>query len=136
MLRNGLMTITLLAMVGCASLPDDVEDDPTAVTRVATEWTQALAAHDVDALMALHSEDFMDEDGNSKADFREFIASTIEEGMLDNLNVSTEYAEMIIEDDTASYNNIDLNSDVGAITIDLSLAKESAGWLIVSIIAR
>jgi len=136
MQRLGLVTLCLLGSVGCATLPAEVQDDMNAVIGVTDAWTKAITANDVDALMVLYSEDFKDDEGNTKADFREFITDTIGQGILTNVEVSTEYAELVIEDDTAAYNNIDLNSDVGAITVDLTLGREGSGWSVVSMLAR
>lgn len=134
MLRFGIV-IVALGMAGCATLPGDVQDDMNAVIGVVDQWSTAIIAHDVDALLTLYSEDFSDGDGNNKADFRVFIIDTIGQGILDNLEVITDDAEITLDGDVATYTGIDLSGDMGGISVDLTLGREGDGWAIVSMIA-
>jgi ketosteroid isomerase-like protein len=129
----GVLCVAVLA--GCSSLGGGV-DDATAITTAATKWSDALVAHDVDALMALYSEDFSDADGNSKADMRDFLADIIDQGMLDDVEADMEDVVLTIDEDTARYDGIILTSAMGSVTVDLTFGREEDGWKIVSMFAN
>jgi len=127
--------ILTLGLAGCASLPSREKDDLNAVIVVVDLWSKAIVAHDVDALLALYSEDFSDSDGNDKAAFGEFIAGAIDQGMLDNVEIIDDDTVMTIDGNTATYNGIGLSGDMGGISVDLTLTREAEGWAITSMIA-
>lgn len=129
----GLLCIAALA--GCSSLGGGV-DDATAISTAAAKWSEALVAHDVEALMALYSEDFSDVDGNSKADMRDFLADIIDQGMLDDVEADTDDVVLTIDEDTARYDGIILTSAMGSVTVDLTFGREADGWKIVSMFAN
>lgn len=137
MLRSGKMFLGVMVAVGiagCATGPAGISDEE-AIAALAGQWSTALIAHDVDAFMALHSENFAGDDGSTKADYRDFIVDAIDQGMFDSLEVYLDEATLTIEDDTATYNDIGLSSELGSISVDLRLAREDGVWAIVSLIA-
>ena len=138
MSRVGIWTfgaVFALGLAGCTTGPEPVSDEE-AIAAVTDEWTAAMVAHDVDRIMALYSEDFSDADGNTKASFRDFIADTIDQGMLNNLVVAREIAVLNIEGDTATYDGIGLSSDIGSVTLKLTFGREADDWKIISLVAE
>lgn len=136
--RFGIIVISVLAaltVTGCASLPGGAQNDANDIISVVKKWSVAIAAHDLDALMPLYSENFSDNDGNSKTDLRDFLADTMEQGMLDDLEVDTEDIVLTVDEDTATYTGILLTSAMGSVTVDLTFGREAAGWMIVSMFA-
>ncbi len=136
--RIGILTLGIVAALGlpgCTTGPEAVSDEE-AIAAVTDEWTAAMIAHDVDRIMAVYSESFSDADGNTKASFREFIADTIKQGMLNNLVVAREIAVLTIDGDTATYDGIGLNSDIGSLTLKLTFGREADDWKITSLVAE
>ena len=138
MFRIGKLSLGMalaLAMAGCATGTAEVPDEE-AIAAIADQWSAAMIAHDVDALMALHSENFSDADGNTKASFREFIEDQIKQGTLTNLMIARDIAVLTITGDTATYDGIGLSSDLGGLTVYLTFAREAEGWKIISLRAE
>lgn len=138
MIRVGILSLGVVLALGvssCATGTVEVPDEE-AIAAVTDLWTAAMIAHDVDALMALHSENFSDEDGNTKASFREFIADQIKQGTLTNLMIARDIAVLTVTGDTATYEGIGLSSDLGGLTVNLMFAREAEGWKIISLKAE
>ncbi len=137
MTRITLATMAILltaCLSGCATGAGGVSDEE-AIEAVAAQWSAALIAHDLDAVMALYSEDFADNDGNEKEAVRAFLADTIDQGMLENLDIARETAVLEIDGDTATYSGIGLSSDLGSVGVDLTFGREAEGWKITSMFA-
>ena len=84
--------------------------------------------------MATYSEDFAHDgyeyQAEDKAALREFIEGGIERGSFDDVKLSREYTEIIIEGGKATVFPIEYTNWEGTVTIELTLAKNEAGWLI------
>ena len=125
-----LLLETMSGDKGAASALSDEEQ----IDALLEEWKEAVLAKDVDRFMATHSEKFT-HDGyeyvaEDKAALREFIEGSIEQGRWDDVEISLEEADIVIEDGTASVYPIDYTNWEGRITIELALTKEDGGWLI------
>jgi hypothetical protein len=121
---------TLSGDKGAVSALSDEEQ----IEALLEEWKEAILAKDVDTFMAAHSEDFA-HDGyeyaaDSKAELKEFIEGSIEQGGWDDVEISMDDADLVIEDGEATIYPIDYTNWEGHITIELVLAKEESAWLI------
>ena len=126
-----VITLTVIAS-GCAGLGSGPTDQEL-VAALMTNWKTALEAQDLDAIMDLHSEDFVGRDGAGKEQVREFLEGAIDQGYLEDVEVVLEEAETIIEGDTATVAPVLLSAPLGEMELDLELAKESDGtWRVIA----
>jgi hypothetical protein len=95
-------------------------------------WKQAIVTQDVDAIMANYSEDFSSESGESRGDTRQMFQYLISAGMLDNIDINLDTAQLSITDNTAEFSPVDILSDMGEFTVDFTLKKEDENtWRII-----
>lgn len=133
---NSLTLVTTLVLalaLGCATGTKGLSDAEQIAALLGT-WEQGILDQDVDKLMTLYSEDFShdgyDYDAAGKEELREFVEYSIDEGNFDDVEISFDSADTEIEGNTAVVYPIDYATTAGAITIELELTKEKAGWLI------
>ncbi|MHC4265891.1 MAG: YybH family protein [Planctomycetota bacterium] len=123
MKKNTSLTLTLLLctlICGCQTGPTDEE----LINTTMNTWKQAIIAQDVDAFMAVYSEDFSGSDGAGKEQIREFMEGAFDQGWLENIDVNLEIAQLEITDDTAEFSPVELVGDAGGMTLDFTLKKE------------
>jgi len=95
-------------------------------------WKQAIITQDVDAIMANYSEDFNSESGESRGETQQMFQYLIGAGMLDNIDINFDIAQLTITDDTAEFSPVDILSDMGEMTLDFTLKKENENiWRII-----
>jgi hypothetical protein len=125
-----LAVVAVALIVGCASAPKGPTDEEL-VAQVVTQWEEAIVAKDLDAAMALHSESFSNAEAADKAAWRSYLEWIMASGYLDGAEVDTSGAETVIEEGTATVGPMVLSSAAGVFNIELNLAKEEGGWMIV-----
>jgi len=77
----------------------------------------------------LLSENFEGSEGD-KEETREFMLQVKEMGYLEDAQVLLEEAELTIEGNTATVSPIEIETAMGMATADLTLTKETTGWII------
>lgn len=125
----GICALALAVGLGCATAAKGPSDQEQ-IQSVLNKWGQSLVAKDVNALMALYSENFQAQ-GRGKADMKEFIEDAIDEGYLEDAKVDTSAVQIAIEGDTATATPITLEGPAGSMSLRLDLSKENGQWLIV-----
>lgn len=126
----------LSVMSGCATTGGG-QSDEDAVAATCAAWASALAANDLEQMMAQISEDFEGQDGAGKTEMTDFLENAIDMGYLEGATLDNEDAETTIEGDTASIVGLYLESDMGAMSMELDFAKEGDGvWRIVGMDAQ
>ncbi len=135
MKRSVILNLSLLVLAaflvsGCQTLGGGPSDEQLINTAMA-EWKAALAAKDLDKLMALFSEDYVSSRGSGKVAMRERMAGAIERGFLDDVEIKIEDAQTMVEGDKATYGPVEFVSDRGTFTLEYTLQKENGAWLIV-----
>lgn len=130
----GLLTgVLVLGVCGCATTQKGASDDALIRQTLAT-WKSGLESHNIDVLMSTLSEDFVSEEGGSKADFREYVAGLIDDGTLSGAKMDIDNARVTIEEEMATVENAGLSGDRGSVVIDMDLKKEDDGaWRIVGL---
>lgn len=130
----GLLTgVLVLGVCGCATTQRGASDDELIRQTLAT-WKSGLESHNIDVLMSTVSEDFVSEEGGSKADFREYVAGLIDDGTLSGAKMDIDNARVTIEEEMATVENAGLSGDRGTVVIDMDLKKEDDGaWRIVGL---
>jgi ketosteroid isomerase-like protein len=132
-----LAVAAVLVTSGCATTGSGASDGDQ-IGALLGEWKAAILAKDADRLMATYSEDFAHDgyeyDAEDKAGLREYIEGSIDQGGFDDVEVDMENAEIAIEEGTATVYPIGYTNWEGSITIELTLTKENAGWLIIDMV--
>ena len=129
--RCTVLGVVIVALaLGCQSAPKGPTDEELVANLVA-DWQTALEAKDMEALMALYSENYVGQQGEDKAGVRNFLEQAAAMGYLDNLQIDTSGAETSIEEGTASVGPVAITGPMGGMNFTMKLAKEEDGWLIV-----
>ncbi|MHC4757387.1 MAG: Cif family virulence factor [Planctomycetota bacterium] len=125
------LTLTLLLctlICGCQTGPSDEELIKTTMN----SWKLAIVDKDVDAIMANYSEDFSSESGESRGETQLMFQYLISAGMLDNIDINFDIAQLTITDDTAEFTPVEILWDMGEMTLDFTLKKEEENtWRII-----
>jgi len=120
-MRHILNMGTLLGMVGilvaggCATTGSGASDDELIGTLLG-QWKQAILSEDAEGLLAKYSEDFA-HDG-------------IQGDRYKDAEINIEDVDITIEGGVATVYPIEFSNWEGRVTIELTLARETAGWLI------
>ena len=124
------LILVLCALVcGCQSGPTDEE----LINTTMNSWRQAIVAQDVDTMMVGYSEDFSSADGIDKEGVRGFMEGAVDGGVLDNIEINFEIAELTITDDKAEFGPVEIMSDMGSMDFVYTLQKEDKNiWRIIS----
>ena len=130
-LNLSLAVLAAVLVYGCQTLGEGPSDEQLINTTMA-EWKAALAAKDLDKLMALFSEDYVSSRGSGKVAMRERMAGAIERGFLDDVEIKIENAQIRLEGDKATFSPVEFVADRGTMTLEYTLQKENGTWLIIS----
>jgi hypothetical protein len=87
---------------------------------------------DLDAIMAMVSEDYSNSQGATKSALQGLLATASSQGIFTDMKVDMANAEMNIDGDTASVTPVIFNTAVGALTLSYELKKESGVWMFTS----
>lgn len=128
-----LVMLFAVGVCGCAGLQRGPSDEEL-IQQTLAQWKAGMESQNVDVMMATISEEFVSDEGGSKADFREFLTRMIDDGTLSGAQMDIESAMIAIEGDMASVENIGLSGDRGSIVLDMDLKKEADGmWRTVAL---
>ena len=130
----GLFAVAFaVGVCGCAGMQKGPSDEEL-IQQTLMKWKSGVESQDLDTMMAAVSEDFVSDEGGSKADFREYLAGVIDEGYLTGAEMDIESATVVIEDQMATAENLGLSGDRGSVILDMDLKKEEDGvWRIVGL---
>jgi hypothetical protein len=130
--KIGICAMVAFAVIGCATGGGMSDEEMIRVT--AGKVKTALEGRDLDLLMATFSEDFYHPEVGGKEEGRMMLEMAIDAGYADDGEVSLEDMQITINDDgTASVYPVDLSGPPGAISVELIMTKEGAGWLITAL---
>ncbi len=132
--RTALVAVMAgLIVSGCGTLASGPGDEALIATLL-EHWEQGVLDADVAKLMATYSDEFAhdgyDYEAEDKAGLKAYLEGAIDEGLFKDVELSLDAAEIEIDGDSASVYPIDYATLYGAISIELTLAKEDGGWLI------
>jgi len=128
---NLSLVVLAVTLCGCQTLGAGPSDEELISTTMA-EWKAAMAAKDLDKLMATFSEDYVTSRGSGKVAMRERLAGAIERGFLDSVEVNIEDAQITLEGNKATFSPVEFVADRGTMTLEYTLQKENGTWLIIS----
>ncbi len=129
-LNLSLAVLAAVLVYGCQTLGVGPSDEELVSTTMA-EWKAAMAAKDMDKLMATFSDNYVSTRGTGKDSMREFMTKAFESNFMDNVEINIEDAEVMIEGDKAVFGPVEFISDRGTFTLEYKLQKEEEAWLIV-----
>jgi len=136
MCKSRIATVLVAAMLvalvcGCTILRRGPTDEEL-ITRTVSDYHAALAAKDLDKMMAAYSEDFEGENGAGKDEIRQLLGGAIDGGYLDDLEVNDADCEIKIEGDTATVGPVEYSSALGSMSFEFTMKREADGvWRIV-----
>lgn len=129
---RSLMAALLCAVcaAGCATMkgPTDEEMIQTTLSTVKT----ALEGKDVKLLMTTFTKDYADPRVGDRATIEKILSENINSSYTENGKVTMEDMKLTFSDDKKSVKvyPIDLSSVMGAVSVEIVLAKTEEGWLI------
>ncbi len=137
MMKRAALCVTLvLALVliaGCATSGKSAMTPEQQIKAKIDAWKVALVAKDLKGVMANFSDKFENDEWGDKAGAERFIGDAIDAGYLDGVEIADKDAKTKIEGEKATVYPIDLSGSFGSITLELQLAKEKAGWMVVGV---
>ncbi|MHC4911917.1 MAG: YybH family protein [Planctomycetota bacterium] len=119
------VAVLVVSMLGCQASQE--ENIRTALVSL----QDAYVEQDLDAIMAVYSEDYRGEEGGGKEQVRQFLKGAIDQGYLRGTTVNIEDAEIEIEGETATVVPVTYTGDWGGMDIKNVLKKEGATWRII-----
>ena len=127
----------ILLLAGCAtsggggsSAPPPPSNEEVIEGMVAAAM-EALAAKDIDGLVAAYADDFSSDNGD-KADTVAFLQGAADQGFLDGLEIDSSGLEIIVDGDTATAGPVALEGAFGAASLSFDLEKRDGKWWVVS----
>ena len=128
LLKLGAGIVAMALVCGCAALGKGPSDEEL-IGRLLENWKSAGEAQDLDAQMALISENFEGEQGG-KDELKEFMLEAKDMGYLDDMEVIVDDVEVKIDGTSATAYPMIIETGMGEATIGLELTKEAGGWMV------
>jgi len=126
------LAVATVALLICGWACAPTGGDEAEVMSVMDDYRSAFLAGDVDALLALFSEDWTDTHGSNKEDMKEGIKGMSEKGSHKGLEVDLSATKAVVDGDLATVTPVTLSSPEGSITYTHKLKKEADGvWRLV-----
>ena len=117
-----------LMMAGCAT--GGSADPSAAIAKQVKGFVGALKAEDLDAVMALVSENFKHYEYQNKAGLKDFLSQAIDMGYLEDVESDIEGMEVKMEGVKGTAYPVELSGAFGTATLELEFTQEDAGWMI------
>ncbi len=128
---QGMMCMVVFAVLaGCATNGGGMSDEE-AIQGIIADIGTALAAGDIDAMLANYAEDYQSDQGGLE-DQRAFLEGAKEQGFLEDVNTSMENAQIAIDGTSATMGPVDIEGVFGALAVTYELEKRDGKWLVVS----
>jgi ketosteroid isomerase-like protein len=119
-------SLLLTAMLsGCAGLGGPSPEEE--VQAVLETFHASQIAGDIDAMMAVISDDYSNSQGATKTVLQGFLSAAASQGFFKDMTVDMANSEMVIDGDSASVAPVIYNTPLGALTLSYELRKEADG---------
>ena len=126
----GAAVVTALSVAACATGNGTLSPEEEVAAQVGA-WAAAMEAHDLDAVMAMHSEDFEHYEYGTKQSYGEYMGQVIEDGLFDGLVIITDDMDIEVDGTRAAVYPIDMQAAFGGATVELVFEEEADGvWRI------
>jgi len=120
-----------LVLAGCATSGGGKPED--AVAKQANAFAAGIKGEDIDGVMKLFSENFKHYEWSNKAGAKEFLANAKDMGYLKKLESDLAKMKVTVDGQKAKAYPIVFSGSFGQVTVELDMAKEGAGWMIVGL---
>lgn len=133
MKRSGLCLMGIvalaIAMAGCAGTGKGVSDAEQ-IDALKVKCAERAMAQDIDGLLAHYSEDFYCGAVGDKEKMRAFLEDAKKSGFLDDVEVSFENAETVIDGVKATMDPVEISGYFGYISATFHAEKRDGQWII------
>ena len=129
------LAILMVLVFGCQESQiagSEKIDHSKNIEKVLVQWHKAFEKQDIDGIMAVYSENYIGQQGEGKAQVRNFIQELIANGTLANSKMDIEKVEIEIDGDIATVAPITYSGDWGQMSIKNTLKKEGPTWRVTS----
>lgn len=127
-----LLAVVAMVIAGCATGAGGPSPEQQ-VNQALAGWKAAAEARDVDALMAYVSEDFESAEWPDKETYVYFVKDAVDMGYLDDAEVSTEGATIVVGNGKAVVNPVSLTASFGTASLELTFTEKDGKWLITDV---
>ncbi len=125
LLKIGVGAALLLSLIGCQMMGDE-----RLISQTLNDFEESLLAKDIDKIMTYYSDSYSDVQGMNKVALRQILTGFKDSGGLDGLEISTDDAVVVINDDgTATVGPMTIKSGQFNVTQTYTLVKENGAWL-------
>lgn len=122
--------ILIAALPACTTTPNGASSARGGAGETVEAWGAALVAADVDALLALCSDDFKHPQWGDKEGLRAFFADAQEKGFFDGGRMSPEYIRLRTDGGATIAYPVEFESNWGPVIFELTLYPERNAWKI------
>lgn len=126
----GVCALAVVALAGCATGGGGGLSDEELIKNLISDAMTALAAGDIDAMVANYADDFSSDQGGGKAETKEFLQGAKDQGMLDGITANTDDLIITVDGDKATAGPVGLDTAMGSINLDFELEKRDGVWLV------
>ena len=129
-MRKNILRVTLalmaVSLLGCQATQE--QNIRTSLFNL----QDAYVEQDLDAIMAVYSEDYIGQEGERKGQVREFLEGMMSQGYLDGTRVDLEDIEIEIEGDTATVSPVRYTGNWGQMDFKTVFKKEGSTWRVIT----
>ena len=122
--------ILIAALPACTTAPNGASPARDNAGETVEAWGAALAAGDIDALLALCSGDFQHPQWGDKEGLRAFFTDAQEKGFFDGGRMSPEYIGLRTDGGAIVAYPVEYESNWGPVVFELTLYPERETWKI------
>jgi len=127
-----LMAVIALVVSGCATGGGGATPEEL-IGKTLSDWKTAIEAEDVDAAMALVSDDFVGTQGGGKDGMQTFLQDAKDQGNMADIEVELEETEITVDGDVGEAAPVDLYGSFGGFSLLIEFQQDEGGaWLISS----
>jgi len=121
------------ALGGAAAPAAAAQTDEQALREMLDKAKAAVAAKDTAGILALVSENFYHPQVGGKASAKQFLQMGVDSGYADGAQLKADSIKIDIKGDTATGYPIYASSNMGSVTVGVTVKKEGGKWLITSV---
>ena len=127
-----VLCIVVIVSAGCAGMRGSTEGptDEEMIMDVVQQWKAARDTADVDALMALHSPDYSDQEGSTLEQLRQRYEERLPRFVEFGVVIDTSDVAAAVDGDSATASQIKISAGGRNLSMNLMLSKKTGSWLI------
>jgi ketosteroid isomerase-like protein len=126
-----LALVAIVGVSGCATTGGGGATDEELIMGQLTAWRDGLQNDDVDAAMAVYSEDVVGFEGSDKEGLSAFFKGASDSGDLANIDFIIDEATVTVEGDSAEVSPVYIAGDFGEFAMVFLMEKEEGTWRII-----